>query len=323
MISLVPNIWQLIGGFIVEYIDIDVDFTLWLSWLLMPLLITFLLPLVIVVLLYATASILYVYKLHRARLRHAYETDWKNAARNTVAAVWDAHGWIWHGYEIVGLSNIPENEPVLFVYYHGAIPIDLYYFISKVFLYNSKLIHTVGDRFLFKVPGWSIISDVLKVIPGTIQTCSSILKEGNMLAISPGGVYEAQFGDSYYRLMWKKRLGFAKVALDAKVNIIPIFTRNLREAFRTVSWGRRIWLRIYAATRFPFVPIFGGFPVKLVTFVGEPISYDGSLSAEELQVKVATALEDLIKKHQKLPGSITRALLERVYHRSSDVRYKE
>lgn len=121
------------------------------------------------------------------------------------------------GYEVVGLQNIPQNEPVLFVYYHGAIPVDLYYFISKILLLNSKLIHTVADRFLFKCPGWSIISDVLKVIPGTIQTCSTILKEGNMLAISPGGVYEAQFGDSYYQLMWKKRVGFAKVALDAKV----------------------------------------------------------------------------------------------------------
>nr|XP_012147710.1 PREDICTED: probable chitinase 2 isoform X3 [Megachile rotundata]XP_012147712.1 PREDICTED: probable chitinase 2 isoform X3 [Megachile rotundata] len=186
----------------------------------MPLLITFLLPLLIVVLLYLTALILYVYKLHRVRLRNAYGTDWRNAARNVVAAVWDAHGWIWYGYEVVGLENIPENEPVLFVYYHGAIPIDLYYFISKVLLLNSKLIHTVADRFLFKCPGWSIISDVLKVIPGTVQTCSAILKEGNMLAISPGGVYEAQFGDSYYHLLWKKRVGFAKAALDAKVNLV-------------------------------------------------------------------------------------------------------
>ena len=115
------------------------------------------------------------------------------------------------------MENIPKTEPVLIVYYHGAIPIDLYYFIAKVLLFHSRLIHTVADRFLFNFPGWSIISDVIKVIPGTIQTCSSILKEGNMLAISPGGVYEAQFSDAYYRLMWKKRLGFAKVALDAKV----------------------------------------------------------------------------------------------------------
>ena len=117
----------------------------------------------------------------------------------------------------MGLENIPVDQPILFVYYHGAIPLDLYYFVSRVLLIHSKLIHTVADRFLFKVPGWSVIADVFKVIPGTVQTCSSILKEGNMLAISPGGVYEAQFGDSYYRLMWKRRLGFAKVALDAKV----------------------------------------------------------------------------------------------------------
>lgn len=56
----------------------------------------------------------------------------------------------------------------------------------------------------------------MKVIPGTIQTCSNVLKEGNLLAISPGGVYEAQFSHRY-NLMWKRRLGFAKVALDAKV----------------------------------------------------------------------------------------------------------
>lgn len=56
----------------------------------------------------------------------------------------------------------------------------------------------------------------MKVIPGTVQSCSNVLKEGNLLAISPGGVYESQFSHQY-QLMWKKRLGFAKVALDAKV----------------------------------------------------------------------------------------------------------
>jgi len=131
----------------------------------------------------------------------------------------------------VDLENIPQDKPVLFIYYHGAIPIDLYYFISKVFLFNSKLVHTVADRFLFNIPGWSIIADVMKVIPGTVQTCSAILKEGNMLAISPGGVYEAQFGNSYYELMWKKRMGFAKVALDAKVVCVQKFCTLLSDFY--------------------------------------------------------------------------------------------
>ncbi|XP_024871411.1 transmembrane protein 68 [Temnothorax curvispinosus] len=310
MFSIVYNLWPMLEDIIVQYIDLD--FTLWLTWLLMPLLVTFLLPLVIALLLYLTALMLYIYKLHRVRLRNAYGTAWRDAALHMAAAAWDAHGWIWHGYEIVGLENIPQDKPVLFIYYHGAIPVDVYYFASKVFLYNSKLIRLVVDRFLFMIPGWSIFADVLKIIPGTVQTCSAILKEGHMLAISPGGVYEAQFGDSYYELMWQKRMGFAKVALDAKVSIVPFFTKNLREAFRTVSWGRRIWLKIYATTKLPLVPIYGGFPVKLVTYVGEPIPYDGSLTPEELQTKVADSLRDLISKHQKVPGNITRALVERI-----------
>ena len=65
--------------------------------------------------------------------------------------------------------------------------------------------------------GWSLLMEAFKVIPGTVQVCSSILKEGQLMAIAPGGVYEAQFGNEYYHLMWKNRRGFAKVALEAKV----------------------------------------------------------------------------------------------------------
>lgn len=36
-----------------------------------------------------------------------------------------------------------------------------------------------------------------------------------------GGVREALFGDEYYHVMWAKRTGFAKVALQA--NVVSIF----------------------------------------------------------------------------------------------------
>ncbi|KAJ9589681.1 hypothetical protein L9F63_017125 [Diploptera punctata] len=104
MFTLLSNFYTYVENIMVDYIDLD--FTLWLTWMLAPLLITFLLPLIIVFLLYLTGLILYIYKLHGNRLRHAYETDFWDGARKTVAAVWDAHGWIWHGYEVCGLENI-------------------------------------------------------------------------------------------------------------------------------------------------------------------------------------------------------------------------
>lgn len=70
----------------------------------------------------------------------------------------------------------------------------------------------------------------MNVIPGTVQTCSEVLKDNNLLAISPGGVYEAQFSHSY-ELMWKKRLGFAKVAIEAKVVIYCITNKCILSCF--------------------------------------------------------------------------------------------
>lgn len=65
-----------------------------------------------------------------------------------------------------------------------------------------------------------------------------------------------------------------------------MFTENLREAFRTVSIGKRIFLKLYQRLKFPFAPIYGGFPVKLITHLGKPIPYDPTLTPEQLQAKV-------------------------------------
>ncbi|KAL3287441.1 hypothetical protein HHI36_001912 [Cryptolaemus montrouzieri] len=301
---------QFLQGNIVNYIDIDL--TLWLTWFLSPLIITFLLPLVIVILFYLTAFILYIYKLHWRNIKDTLTAgDRWEAARKFVGAVWDAHGWIWHAYEINGMEKIPENGPAIIIYYHGAIPIDIYYFLAKVYLHKNRLVHTVADNFLFKFSGFSIIADCMKVIPGTVQSCVALLKEENLLAISPGGVYEAQFSRNY-SLMWKRRFGFAKVAIEAKVPIIPMYTENLREAFRTVNIGRRLFLRLYARFKLPFAPVYGGFPVKLITHLGEPIPYDPNLTPEDLQNKVAESLDELVKKHQRIPGSILRGLMDRI-----------
>lgn len=134
--------------------------------------------------------------------------------------------------------------------------------------------------------GWGIISQAMKVIPGTVQSCATILREGNLLAISPGGVYEAQFGNNYYELLWRKRIGFAKVAIEAKAPIVPMFTENLREGFRSVGFLRRVFVKLYNATRIPLIPIYGGFPVKFRTHLGPPIEYEPDVTPEELQKKV-------------------------------------
>ena len=58
--------------------------------------------------------------------------------------------------------------------------------------------------------------EAFEVIPGTVDSCTALLNDGNLLAISPGGVREALFSDRNYDLIWGRRCGFAKSAIAAK-----------------------------------------------------------------------------------------------------------
>lgn len=261
-----------------------------------------------------SACIVHFYR-HRNSLKEIVESldkgDLWDGARRAIAVMWDAHGWVWHGYEVEGFENIPDEGPALIIYYHGALPLDYYYLLSKCILFKKRLIQAVGDRFLFSIPGWKLLMEVFHVFPGTVPTCIDVLKKGNLLSIAPGGVREAQFGDNTYRLIWGNRIGFAKVAVEAQVPVIPVFTVNLRESFRSLGIGQWLFRKIYDQTRLPLVPIYGGFPVKLKTIVGKPIPYDPAVSPQDLADKVAKTLELMIEQNQRIPGCISLAILDR------------
>ncbi|KAG8014382.1 Transmembrane protein 68 [Nibea albiflora] len=275
----------------------------YLLWVFTPLAIVFILPFLIVILLYLSILFLHVYK-RKNQLREAYCNNLWDGARKTLATLWDGHGAIWHGYEIHGMEKIPNEGPALIVYYHGAIPIDYYYFLARVIIQKGRTCHSVADHFLFKIPGFKLLLEVFSVIHGPQEECVRALRNGHLLGISPGGVREALFSDETYPLLWGKRKGFAQVAIDSQVvchrsqnllllfvsvrkhgvggynvtlytcllvpPVIPMFTQNVREGFRSLG---------------TLTPLYGGFPVKFRTFLGDPIPYDPNISAAELAEK--------------------------------------
>lgn len=296
---------------------VDIDYVLYLSWLVTPLCLAFILPVLFVLNLYISCLILYINQRHKARLlarlKEAFSArDVRKAGQEVVAVIWDAHGWLLHGYEVCGLENIPDDGPALIVYYHGALPIDYYYFVAKVLLERKRVIHSVVDNFLFKVPGFKIFMESFNCTPGTVQSCVQDLQKGNMLGLAPGGVYEAQFGDSTYKVMWKQRIGFARIVQQAQVPVIPMFTENIRESFRSFGLFRPFFLWLYNKTRLPLVPVWGGFPVKLRTHLGRPIAYDAALTPEQVRDKCRDSLQQLISSHQRKPASLLCALADRI-----------
>ncbi|XP_009083616.1 transmembrane protein 68-like [Serinus canaria] len=272
------------------------------------ILVFFIVPLTIVFFIYLTNILLLIYQRNNELKADPLSDVW-NSVRKTIASFWDLYARIWHGYELHGVKNLPEGPGIL-VYYHGAIPIDYLYFLSRLFLWKKRLCLSVADHFVFRLPGLRLLLGVTGVIPGTREECLVALKNGYLVSISPGGVREALFSDESYQLMWGNRKGFAQVALEAKVPIIPMYTQNVREGYRMFK-ERRFFRQLYESTRLPFTPPYGGLPVKFRTYIGKPIPYDPNITAEELVEKTKTAVQDLISKHQTIPGSIWKALLER------------
>src|SRR5699024_10521422 len=121
------------------------------------------------------------------------------------------------------------------------------------------------------------------IFSGPVEKCTSVLKRGDLLQIAVGGAVEMLFSTSNYEVVWGRRTGFAKAARQAGADIIPVFTRNIRQ-MSWVPWiMQKLMWPVYLVIRQPMVPILPlGFPVKLVTYVGEPIRSTGDESLKEL-----------------------------------------
>ena len=88
---------------------------------------------------------------------------------------------------------------------------------------------------------------------------------------------------------------------DPGAPIIPIFTENIREAFETASIGGQLMKALYGVTKgviTPWIPVYGGLPVKLTTHVGDPITAREDETADQLKERVEEAMREMIDCHQ-------------------------
>ncbi|KAM6087143.1 DGAT1/2-independent enzyme synthesizing storage lipids-like isoform 5-T6 [Chlamydotis macqueenii] len=211
---------------VVEYLKKYFFHVVIVSLTISAILVFFIVPLTILFFIYLTNIGLLLYQRNGEVKADPLSDVWDSARKN-IASFWDVYARIWHvscflsqtGYELHGVENLPEGPGIL-VYYHGAIPIDYLYFLSRLFLWKKRLCLSVADHFVFRLPGLKLLLEVTGVMPGTREECLDALKNGHLVSVSPGGVREALFSDESYQLVWGNRKGFAQVALEAKVDFL-------------------------------------------------------------------------------------------------------
>uniref|UniRef100_A0A8C9L3J3 Transmembrane protein 68 n=1 Tax=Pavo cristatus TaxID=9049 RepID=A0A8C9L3J3_PAVCR len=142
----------------VEHAEDYLSYGVYLSWVLFPLAIVFILPVAIFFFCFNTSLLLlHIYKRRKSGLNGGHSGDVWYGAKEMLANLWDGHGRIWHGYELHGDENIPEG-PALIVFYHGASPVDYLYFMARLLIRRKRYCHVVADHFVFR-KDFSILVD--------------------------------------------------------------------------------------------------------------------------------------------------------------------
>ncbi len=141
-----------------------------------------------------------------------------------------------HRPTFTGWENIPDERPLLFVGNHtvgGFFDIPLMF--KELWEQKGIFLNALGDRAHFKVPGWCQILQRFGVVEGNRENCARLFESGACVLVFPGGAREvAKRRTEINQLLWGERRGFAKMAVQHGVTIVPFAEVGVEQALDIV-----------------------------------------------------------------------------------------
>lgn len=135
-----------------------------------------------------------------------------------------------------GLEYVDAQQPALYVSNHtiyGMLDSPLLY--EKLYKDKGIVLRSLGDHFHFDVPVWRNILKQGGAVPGTPDNCARLMQAGEHILVYPGGGREvAKRKGEQYKLTWKTRTGFARMAIENGYPIIPVAALGADDAFDVV-----------------------------------------------------------------------------------------
>ncbi len=126
-----------------------------------------------------------------------------------------------------GLDNIDSERPSLLVGNHPLFAIDYPLIAAEIYQKKGIKLHPLGDHFHEKVPIWRNFITGIGVVDGNRESCDEMMMAGKHIVVFPGGAREAfkRKGEAH-KLIWKHRLGFARMAIKNGYPITPFASKG-------------------------------------------------------------------------------------------------
>lgn len=122
-----------------------------------------------------------------------------------------------------GLEHVPTDRPVLFAGNHTTFGVlDAPLMLIGLYDHLGLFPRSLGDHLHFAVPGWRALLERFGVVEGTPENAHALMRAGESVVVFPGGAREVfKHRGERYTLVWGRRTGFARLAIEHGYPIVP------------------------------------------------------------------------------------------------------
>jgi len=208
----------------------------------------------------------------------------------------------WFRVETFGIERVPAGGVLLVANHAGQLPFDAMMIATAMLIEADppRLVRGMAEYWVAELPFVSELAARGGAVSGTPETCREMLEAGEAVLVFPEGVrgMNKLYRDRY-RLQ-RFGTGFLRLALQARVPIVPIAVVGSEEQQPGLANLRGL-ARALGMPAFPVTPTFPWLgplgllplPVKYRIYFGEPMHFEGSPNDEDavIEAKVAQVRE--------------------------------
>jgi 1-acyl-sn-glycerol-3-phosphate acyltransferase len=253
-----------------------------------------------------------------AGLRAEPELDIGQPCANAIAAAVRGFDVLarYHRLDVRGLDDVPDGAAVLVGNHNGGLnPVDglflVHYYRQRGY---DQPIYILAHDILFKHPRVAAVLRSVGIVPARRETARQVLEAGHKLLVFPGGDIETMrpYRDRG-KVVLAGRTGFARLALEHDVPIVPVVSAGAHETLIVLSQGRRVakalrlpkWARLHSlpimlaapwgvlagpACALPYLPL----PAKITVQVGSRIDARASTTIDTMYRRVEGTMQNML-----------------------------
>lgn len=139
--------------------------------------------------------------------------------------------------KVYGVENVPTRRALLVGNHTVTGMLDSPLMCAELWE-RGIIVRSLGDHAHFKVPVWRDLLTAFGVVDGTREVTAELMRQGEVILVFPGGGREvAKRKGEKYQLIWKNRMGFARLAIEHGYSIVPFAAVGAEEALDVVIDG--------------------------------------------------------------------------------------